>query len=247
MEAKNKTTRKSAFFALLRELADAHPYVSYERIKQIAREDKLIVNIETLKDYLGEAVEKGILFRAGKGWYGRPSEPVRLDTGPTLPLIETVESSFPLLDFCLWSTIQLNPWLHHLLAQPVHFLNAPADALETIGNLLRDEGWEVAVNPPDSAARKVVRPGERMVVLRPALSRQPEALNRQAAIEQILVDLWVENSRCSLMDEQEAFDAIQRILHSNLLQISGMIRYANSRKLTDIDLITNPLSSLEAT
>ena len=37
--------------------------------------------------------------------------------------------------------------MHHLLAQPVAFLDAPREALETLGETLRSQGWVVAVNP----------------------------------------------------------------------------------------------------
>lgn len=236
---------KNDFFRRLRELADAQPYISFDRIKEVAQGAKLIDSIPTLKDYLTEAVDKGILHDAGRGWYSSLSEAVQLDPEAHTKLIETVEKAFPLLEFSVWSTTQFNPWLHHLLAQPVHFLNAPADALETIGDTLRDEGWEVAVNPADSAARKAIRPGERMVVLRPTLSRQPAPKGRQAGIEQMCVDLLVENKRCGLMDDEEAKAAIQRILRENLLQVSGMQRYADSRKLDYFESSMNRLSSLK--
>ena len=58
-----------------------------------------------------------------------------------------MEKAFPLLDFHCWSTAQINPWMHHLLAQPVAFLDAPREALETLGETLRSQGWVVAVNP----------------------------------------------------------------------------------------------------
>jgi len=238
-----KTPKKNDFFRRLRELADAQSYLSFDRIKQMAYEVKCVENESTLKDYLGEAVAKGILHDAGKGWYTRLSEPPQLDRLRVAPLIEAVEASFPLLDFSVWSTTQLNPWMHHLLAQPVHFLNAPIDTLETIGESLRDNGWEVAFNPPPSAVRKAIRPGEKMVVLRPTLSRQPAPEKRQAPIEQILVDLLAENPHCGLMDSIEAKETAARIIHSTQVQVAGMQRYADSRKLNGFGLTINQPTS----
>ena len=126
-----------------------------------------------MRVYLSEAVAKGVLHDAGRGWYSRLSERVALDPKLVGRLIRAVEKAFPLLDFCVWSTVQLNPWMHHLLARPIHFLYAPTDTLESIGDRLRGEGWEVAVNPGKTTATRDVRPGEKMVVLRPAHSKQP--------------------------------------------------------------------------
>lgn len=244
-EEHSKTNQKDALFRLLRELAKTDSYISFDQIKSAARSINLLGSIDTFKDYLGQAVKMGILHKAGKGWYSRLDEAPSIDPGSVTELIRSVEDAFPLLDFSTWSTTQLNPWMHHLLAQPVLFLNAPADTLDTVGDNLRGEGWDVAVNPPPSAASKAIRPGEKMVVLRPTLSRQPTPDNRQASLEQMLVDLLVENSHCRLMDDSEAKDVASKTIHSCLLKVAGMQRYAESRKLYWIESIFNPLPSLD--
>ena len=226
------TTNKDRLFEeLLPKLKEAHSYFRFSAIQTAVNEAELEITDGSLKQYINEAVHRGILHDAGRDWYSRLSEPARIDSKQVAKLIRAVEKAFPLLDFSVWSTTQLNPWMHHLLAQPVHFLNAPKDALETIGDALRDSGWEVAIDPPPSAARQVVRPGEKMVVLRPTLSRQPAAEKRQAPIEQMLVDLLSENPNCGLMDSSEAQDAASKAIHSSLMQVSGMQRYAESRKV----------------
>lgn len=166
---------------------------------------------------------------AGRGWYSRLGERVKLDRRPVAKLIRTVEKAFPLLDFTVWSTVQLNPWMHHLLAHPVAFLNAPADTLESIGEKLRALGWEVAVNPPASTAPKLVRPGGKMVVLRPARSKQPAGKDHQAPIEKILVDLVAEAGDSALMDTAEATGVIKAILSRYLLQMAVLQSYAERR------------------
>jgi hypothetical protein len=198
------------FEELLPKLKEAHIYFRFSAIQTAVNEAELEITDGSLKQYINKAVHRGILHDAGRDWYSRLSEPARIDSKQVAKLIRAVEKAFPLLDFSVWSTTQLNPWMHHLLAQPVHFLNAPKDALETIGDTLRDSGWEVAIDPPPSAARQVVRPGEKMVVLRPTLSRQPAAEKRQAPIEQMLVDLLSENPNCGLMDSSEARDAARK-------------------------------------
>lgn len=226
------TSNKDTLFCeLLPALMAQQNYFRYSAIQEAVDDSELKITDGSLKQYINEAVHRGVLYDAGRGWYSRLGEPVQLERQAVAKLIRAVEKSFPLLDFSVWRTTQLNPWLHHLLAQPVHFLNAPTDALDTIGETLRDNGWEVAVNPPPSTARQLARPGNKMVVLRPTLSRQPAPNNRQAPIEQILVDLLAENPHCGLMDDAEAKDTVARIINSYLIQVSGMQRYAESRKI----------------
>lgn len=223
--------KQTLFFSVLGKLKDGPAYFPTAAIQTAANEAELSLTDGSFKAYLSEAVAKGLLHDAGRGWYSRLNEPVTLDPKPVSKLIRAVEKAFPLLDFSAWSTVQLNPWMHHLLAHPIHFLNAPADTLESVGERLQAEGWEVAVNPTESGAAKSVQPGERSVVLRPTLGRQPTpSAGRQAAIEHILVDLIAECSPLALMDRPEADKVVEAILANYLVQVSSMSRYASSRK-----------------
>ena len=155
--------------------------------------------------------------------------------------MKAVEKAFPMLDFTVWSTTQLNPWMHHMVARPVAFLSAPRDTLESVGDTLKELGWDVAVNPGRREAAKAIRPGEKMVVLRPTLSKQPPAEGRQDAIEKVLVDLLVEASRFGLMDVSEAEGAFRAVATASLLQIGLIQRYAELRELEipEINQLTN--------
>jgi hypothetical protein len=70
-----------------------------------------------------------------------------------------------------------------------------------------------------------------MVVLRPALSKEPSAEGRQAPIEKILVDLVVEAPLLALMDTSEAQAIAQNVIAEHLVQVSVMQRYADSRRI----------------
>lgn len=222
------------FSRLLPELKASSPYFTTAAITQRVKELGLEIKPGTLPVYLTAATASGLIHDAGRGWYSRLSERVPLDVKPVAKLIRAVEKAFPLLDFTVWSTAQINPWMHHLLAQPVAFLHADPDTLESVGDTLRAQGWEVAVNPTPSTGPKSVRPGEKMVVLRPAMSKQPPGDGRQATIEKILVDLVVEAQRLSLMDQSEAEGVVREILSRHLLQIAEMQSYAKLRKLKSV-------------
>jgi hypothetical protein len=163
--------KETLSYKVLGALKERSAYFSYEEIQTAVREENLPLQDASLRVYLTEATKQGVIHDAGRGWYSRLSNPVALDPQPVAGLIRTVGKAFPLLDFTVWSTAQINPWMHHLLAQPVALLHADAETLESVGDVLRNQGWAVAVNPPPSVAAKAVRPGEKMVVLRPALSK----------------------------------------------------------------------------
>ena len=223
--------KQSLFFRVLGRLKEDRAYFPYESIQAAANDEELALKDSSLSVYLTEAVKQGFVHDAGRGWYSRLGDRVVLDSKPVAKLVRAVEKAFPLLDFTVWSTAQVNPWMHHLLAQPVAFLHAPADTLASIGEALVDLKWNVAVDPPPSTAAQSIRPGEKTVVLRPALSKQPLAEGRQASIEKVLVDLIVEAPLLALMDSSEAQAVVRSVLEVHLLNVAALQRYADSRRV----------------
>ncbi len=213
-------------------LKERSAYFSRDTIQAAADKAGLALKRSTLSVYLNQAVKQGLIQDAGRGWYSRLGEPVKLDLHTCAKLVREVEKAFPLLDFTVWSTAQLNPWMHHQLAKPVHFLHAPREALDTVGEALRDKGWEVAVNPGKREAARAVRPGEKMLVLRPLHSKHLPPHGRQMAVEQVLVELLVETGELTLMDESEARVALGQIARSGLVQVPLAQRFAGFKRVT---------------
>lgn len=165
------TAKQQFFDQVLGGLKARSAYFSRQAIQAAANNAELSLKDSSLSVYLSQAVKQCLIHDAGRGWYSRLAVPVKLDLHPCAKLVREVEKAFSLLDFTVWSPAQLNPWMHHLLAKPVHFLHAPRETLETVGEALRDKGWDVAVNPGKREAAKDIRPGEKMVVLRPLHSK----------------------------------------------------------------------------
>ncbi|HSY20246.1 MAG TPA: DUF6577 family protein [Candidatus Acidoferrales bacterium] len=231
--------RTAIYDRVLTELKASSPYFTTTAITRRAQELDPEINLDSLAVYLSGVTANGLVHDAGRGWYSGLSNPVPLDAKPVVKLIRAVEKAFPLLEFTVWSTAQINPWMHHLLAQPVTFLYAPADTLESVGDTLREQGWEIALDPGKKEGSKLVRPGEKMLVLRPTHSKQPAPAGRQAKIEQILVDLQLEAGRLALMDTSEAQGVIRAILGQYLVQVAEMKTYADFRtlKLNDLEAL----------
>lgn len=222
----SKVTKKAAFFSRLRELADSQSYLSYEQIKETAKGDKLIENETTLKDYLGEAVDKGILHSAGRGWYTRNAKAVFLDNAVVRELKDALTNRFPLLPHYLWSPLQFNPWLHHQLGRSPTFVYVDSNGIEDMAEFLRNQGWEVAVSPgknDPSPGR-----GPRSVVLR-GIRREIE--EHEPSIETALVDLFVENKRLELMDAAEFHEMVHKFLAQHQVDLAGIFRKLGDRKI----------------
>lgn len=232
------TLKDRLFHEILPKLGKDAAYFSFDQIKTAAAR-KLGIGNASLKVYLNEALRKGVVLDAGRGWYSRLSERAPVDARPIARLAGALTRALPLLDFSCWSTAQINPWMHHLLAQPVAFLYVPGDALESVAETLAGLGWKVAANPHAAESTKLVRPGPRMVVLRPTRSKQPEGRGHQAPIEKILVDLVEEAADSALMDNSEAQGVIEAVLDRYLLQLATLRSYAERRgvKLSALEAI----------
>jgi len=215
---------------LLPTLKEKSPYFSLAAVKRALAEAEIELADDTLHEYMSEAMKTGIVADAGRRWYSRHRQPVTLDPKPVAKIIREVKKAFPLLEFCCWSTLQLNPFAQHLIAQPTILLYTESDALDAIADALKAAGWDAWANPGKADVERFVRPGEKAVVLRPAKSRQPEAQEHLASIEQALVDLVLEADRLQLMDPGEVQRIIDSALSSGLLQLTDLLGYAERSK-----------------
>src|SRR5690606_18188367 len=98
------------------------PYFSIDKIRKDLELESLDLNPDLLRSYLSEAMKKGVVYDAGRGWYSALEEPAKLDLETTQPLKLALAKRFPFLPHYVWSTQQLNPWMHHLLGKFVSFV-----------------------------------------------------------------------------------------------------------------------------
>ena len=114
---KNDTSKKKQLADILVKLKKERNYFSYEEIKSLLKKEKISITAALLKKYIFDFTKNGLVFDAGKGWYSSIKEPLELNTNPVKSIIQTIKKEFPLLDFSCWSTEQLNPFTHHLMAK----------------------------------------------------------------------------------------------------------------------------------
>lgn len=122
------------------------------------------------------------------------------------------------------------------------FLYAEADALPSLAERLDERGWKVYANPTPSEAESGFRPGDKTVVLRPALSKQPEGEDHAAPAEKVLVDLVAEASRLRLMDTAEAQRVVTYAAQAGRVQVAALLAYARRRRV-DILYFSQPTNS----
>jgi hypothetical protein len=224
------SSKKSLLFTLiLPTLKQQSAYFSLAAVKRALTNADIELADDTLREYMSEAMSAGIVSDAGRGWYSRHTKPVSLDPKPVYKIIREVGKAFPLLDFCCWSTVQFNPFAQHLIAQPTTFLYAESDALDSVVDALKAAGWDAWANPKQRDVERFVHPGEKTVVLRPAISKQPTAIDHVAPMEKALVDILVETSKLQLMDSGEAQRILDAVLRAGIIQLPVITGYSEIR------------------
>ena len=229
---------------ILPELRSKGPYFSVEVLRKILKDRKETIEPSTLNRYLVELVDGGFIFDAGRGWYSFLKDPAILNRESVKELVSEVRKEFPLLRFAAWSTDQFNPWLHHLIGQPVIFLDVEKDAMKDVAARLEEKNWKVTLNPRGSHAS--VTPQTRVVVIRSLHSAAPEAEEGYARPEQALVELRLEVDALNLLSESEYRAMATRLAAENHISIATMLNYSGKRRLTGMYLFENQLAALFA-
>ncbi|MDA3927150.1 MAG: hypothetical protein PF904_20955 [Kiritimatiellae bacterium] len=185
----------------------------------------------TLKMYLSEFTENGLIFDAGKGWYSFLRNPLELNRAPLEKIINVLSTAFPLLPFSCWSTEQINPYMHHLLSRYVTFVYVPADAMAAAGDAIEDAGLRVLVNPGKDDIEKYFSNLNNPVIIRPSGSKAPLGTAGIAAPEKFMVDLLVENEKFRFMEPSEAVNAVKRMIQSGRVNMAAFLSYASRRQV----------------
>jgi hypothetical protein len=218
------------FTRIIPTLKEQSAYFSLNAVKRALADADIDLADNTLREYMSEAMATGIVSDAGRGWYSRHEKPVSLDPKTVAKIIREVKKAFPLLDYCCWSTVQFNPFAQHQIAQPTILLYAESDALDSVADAMKAAGWDAWANPGKAEADRLIRLGEKTIILRPTKGDQPEAKDHVAPIEKALVDLLVEANRLQLLDAAEVQRIVDNALGAGLLQLTVLFGYAEDLK-----------------
>lgn len=233
---------KSLVLNTLKNLTKKYSYVSLNAVKvELAKTSSKTPEDKTLLNALSEAMAEGIVHDAGRGWYSGIPTPATFDDSHTRELKDLLAKRFPFLPHYLWSTLQLNPWMHHLAGKGIQFLHMDADGEQNAVDFLRAEGWNVLVNPTSKTADRLV-PGPKSLVLR-TVRREIDA-NAAPSVDTVLVDALLENGRLNFMDEVERKEMTRRLMQEKRIDFAGLHSRLKNHKKTIGDLIGNEKSGI---
>jgi len=171
--------------------------------------------------------------KAGRGWYSNIQKEFNLNIEPTEKITKLLIEKFPLLEFSCWSIEQLKGFFHHLPSQFITFIYTDKDFLSTLKDFLTENNYTVYLNPYKVEAEKFVELKTKTIILRPSVSFRISKEKNLAKIEKILVDLFMEMKKISLIDKDEYIKIISNIILDYRINIAEMLDYAHNRKIKD--------------
>ncbi|MEX1276812.1 MAG: DUF6577 family protein [Bacteroidota bacterium] len=184
----------------------------------------------TLYTTLYRLVQSKILFDAGRRWYSTIPTPFKPRYDSVLAIARRVEKQFPLLQFSIWSSEQLQPFAHHLMSRFTIFLYTETDALVPVTNYLQDKKYTVYANPKQTEVEKYVAATDHRIIVRQLITEEPVE-GHYATIEKALVDLFLEKDRLFLMDHAEYWRIFENLIFSHRINMGRLFRYAERRKV----------------
>lgn len=217
-------------------LSGRYKYFSLEDVQKTLTENERTVDPKSLKQYMHELMDETVVYSAGRGWYSTIEQEFEVDTEPVSEIISVLKKKFPLLDFTCWSTMQINPFMHHLLGKFVTFIYVDRDLMPSVFDFLRDSDYDVYLNPTRREAKKSYSVSEQNIVIRPTITKAP-VKEHKAKIEKILVDLYIERGNFQIMAPAEYHAMADRIISSGRIAISELISYATHRKVELEDIL----------
>jgi len=200
---------------------DLKKYFTKKRIK--FRENSLKQQIYLLK-------KEEFIYSAGRGWYSNIQKEFELNIEPTEKIIKLLIEKFPLLEFSCWSTEQLKGFFHHLSSQFVTFIYTDKDFLSTLRDFLTVNYYNTYLNPSKNEAEKFIELKTKTIILRPSVSSRISKEKNLTKIEKILVDLFIEMKKISLIDKEEYIKIISNIILNYRINMAEMLDYADRRE-----------------
>lgn len=221
-------------------------YFDLGTLRSWLKSERITFKCATLNRYITDLVKGGFLWSAGRGWYSFIPNPAQLDAEPLAEIKKDLLDRFPLLDFACWSTQQVNPYMHHMLGKFVTFVLAPADALSSVYDHLREHGYSTYLNPNEREVGKTFKVDDKTIVLRKLNTLHTPVQDHLLNVEALLVDLSLESERLFLMDKAEFRQMAARLVTSARVDVASLASYAKLRGVAVTDLFQNSESVISS-
>ncbi|MCD6221373.1 HTH domain-containing protein [bacterium] len=192
--------------------------------------NKIELNRRTIKNYLSDLKQEGIIFDAGYGVYTTLKEEFKI---PVISRIETIgrllKKNFPFTEFIIWDTKQLQSLYQHTQAHHVTFVETDKELMNSFYDCISKKYQKTYIEKKNKNYFVNFPLHLNPVVIRKKISRSPYA-GVMATLEKILVDMFIDLETYKYISEDDYWQMWRELISNYRLNIGKIISYSKRRK-----------------
>lgn len=222
-------------------------------INEFYRARNILLPETTFRWRIYRLVKMGVLKRIGRGIFtlGDTVTYIPAITEYTGNIYNIVHRQYPYTEASIWHTSSLNEFMLHQPGRFMHILEVEKDAAESVFYFLKDEDYDVFLNPNEEIFQNYVSTKREAIVIKNLITESPlqNIYNVQTpTIEKILVDIFSDQIIFAPYQGNEMNYIFENAFRKYSVNITTLLRYAQRRGkkeelfrfLRALDLVINP-------
>lgn len=193
-------------------------------------------------------VQEGVLNRVSRGRFslGKGDTFIPELSNKLTSVYKKINSDFPFLTVCLWSTAVINEFMLHQPGRYYRLLEVDKDAMESIFYYLKDRNYSVYMEPSEELIRRYMIDEKEPWIVKSLVSEAPtQQVNGipTVTIEKLLVDIFCDPVIFNAQQGSEMNQIFHEAFEKYAISESKMLRYASRRrKKKELDNYLNKTS-----
>ena len=189
---------------------------------------------------LNRLVEEGKLIKAGYGLFAVPEKEKRLfvykPSEEERIMAEQIRMKFPFAKFCVWRPSVLVPYMHHVPALEMLFVDVERVAMESVFKFLQGNfpALPILLNPTVQECERYITT-EKLLIVRPLINEAPINLVNDTLVptlEKILVDV-AGDRELNFAQGAELYTIYSEAFSKHNVSRKRLLRYAARRNRKD--------------
>lgn len=189
---------------------------------------------------LKRLVEQGMLTKAGYGLYSFPEKGkqpfVYKPSEEEQTIAEQIKKKFPFADFCVWKPSVLVPYMRHIPALGMMFVDVERVAMESMFNFLQSNApsTSILLNPTAQECERYITT-EKLLIVRLLVNEAPITKVNDTPVptlEKILVDA-AGDKELIFAQGAELYTIYEEAFSRHNVNLSRLLRYAARRNRKD--------------
>lgn len=145
-----------------------------------------------------------------------------------------IESQFPDLKQCIWSTKIVNEFMLHIPGRFITILQVEENALEPVYEFLKEQKYrDVYIQPEEKEIERYIYETESSIILQLLISKAPTQKVKEiktTTIEKMIVDLYCDKKLYSLYQGSELAHVINNAYNRYTINFTKFFAYAKRRR-----------------